>query len=252
MSSGVLDLRIALFKTIMIRLFSIIFCLALCSFHSMAWNFLTTNEFDGQNRNEVTAYTSLGYSTVNHTFGGLAGEYRHHFKDRWMAGGASEFQFGKQKFGIFATGGYRLPVWRFNFYFTGKAMYNRYNRSATNEWAANISARWEGSHFAVTIGETFISYNMLGSSYNEPLTFTFGVEGLLMPRRNGWNIGIFFRNYDDFYYENWNINWGLCFNARLMPKMTLVGQFDVRPAGSLSQIASRYETSGKIGIKYVW
>ena len=28
-----------------------------------------------------------------------------------------------------------------------------------------------------------------------------------------WNIGLFFRNYDDFYYENWNINWGLNFYA---------------------------------------
>lgn len=236
----------------MFRYICTLICILSGSLSLSAWNFLTTNDFDGNNRNELTAYSSIGYNVVNKTFGGIAADYRHHFGDRWLAGGASEYQFGKQKFGLFASGGYCLPVKRFNFYFTGKAMFNRYQRSLTNEWAANLSVRWEGSHFAVTVGETLIAYNMLGSSYTEPLTFTFGVEGLLMPRRNGWNIGLFFRNYDDFYYENWNINWGVSFNARLMPDLTLVGQLDIRPAGSLSQIASRYETSGKIGIKYIW
>ena len=34
--------------------------------------------------------------------------------------------------------------------------------------------------------------------------------------------------------------------------MQLFGEFNVRPAGSMSQLASKYETSGKLGIKYVW
>ena len=34
--------------------------------------------------------------------------------------------------------------------------------------------------------------------------------------------------------------------------MQFFGEFNIRPAGSMSQLASRYETSGKLGIKYVW
>lgn len=236
----------------MLRTFCTFLLVALCSLGMSAWDSLTLNQFDGKNRNEIHAYTSLGYNIVNKTYGGPAIEYRHYFKDRWMAGGAAEYQFHKNKFGIFADGYYRLPAGRFNFYFIGKAMYNRYQFSETNEWAANISARWEGSHFSLTVGESFIAYNLLGSTYNEPLTFTFGVEGLLMPRKNSWNVGLFFRNYDDFYFENWNINWGVSFNARLRPNLTLTGQLNIRPAGSLNQQASRYETSGKIGIIYKW
>ena len=34
--------------------------------------------------------------------------------------------------------------------------------------------------------------------------------------------------------------------------MKLFGEFNIRPAGSMSQLATRYETSGKLGIKYIW
>ena len=34
--------------------------------------------------------------------------------------------------------------------------------------------------------------------------------------------------------------------------MKLYGEFDIRPAGSISQLATRYETSLKLGVKYVW
>lgn len=217
-----------------------------------AQTYIGDDAFDGTHKNEVTGYMSLGSNIITGFFVGPAVEYKRHFTPRWSAMGASEFQFDKQKFGIYGKGEYRLPVWRFNFYFSGKVMYNRYHRSATNEWCYNLSARWEGSHFAITLGETLINYNMLGSSYTEPLTFTFGAELNVMPRKHHWNIGLFFRNYDDFYYENWNINWGLAFKANLPRRMQLFGQFNIRPAGSMSQLASRYETSGKLGIKYVW
>jgi hypothetical protein len=42
------------------------------------------------------------------------------------------------------------------------------------------------------------------------------------------------------------------FNAKLTQQLNLFGEFKVRPAGSLSQLASKYETSEKIGVKYVW
>ena len=34
--------------------------------------------------------------------------------------------------------------------------------------------------------------------------------------------------------------------------MKLFGEFNIRPAGSLSQLATRYETSLKLGLKYAW
>ena len=81
---------------------------------------------------------------------------------------------------------------------------------------------------------------------------TFGTGVTIRPRWHPWNIGLFFRNYDEFYYENWNINWGLQFYAKLREQMMLFGEFTVRPAGSISQLASKYETTGRLGIKYVW
>jgi hypothetical protein len=110
----------------------------------------------------------------------------------------------------------------------------------------------EAPYFEVTIGESAMWYRMLGDGYNEPLTFTFGFGLNVRPRWNSWNIGLFFRNYDEYYYENWNINWGLRFNANLTKQMRLFGEFNIRPAGSMSQLASKYEFSQKFGLKYVW
>ena len=161
-------------------------------------------------------------------------------------------QFGKQLYGIYAQGSYRLPVSYFNFYFNGKVMYNRYNLTRTNEYVMNLSVLMETPYFELQVGESGIRYHMLHSSYNEPMTFTFGTGVNIRPRWNSWNIGLYFRNFDEFYYENWNINWGVRFNAKLTQQLNLFGEFKVRPAGSLSQLASKYETSEKIGVKYVW
>ena len=135
-----------------------------------------------------------------------------------------------------------------DFYFDGKAMYNRYNRWHTNETILNLSLTWETPYFQLRVGESLITFHELHFRYTEPLTFTFGTSVNIRPRWNSWNVGIFFRNYDDFYFENWNINWGLNFNASLAKDVKLFGEFNIRPAGSMSQLASRYETSGKLGI----
>lgn len=219
---------------------------------SYAQSYIGDNVYDGIHKNEITGYISGGSNIIPGFFMGPAAEYKRHLNSRWAVTGATEYQFGKNKFGIYGKGEYRLPAGRFNFFFSGKVMYNRYSQSSTNELCGNLSVRWEGSHFAITVGESLISYSMLGSRCTEPLTFTFGAELGVMPRKHSWNIGLYFRNYDDFYYENWNINWGVAFKANLPLRMQLFGQLNIRPAGSMSQLASRYETSGKIGIKYVW
>ena len=217
-----------------------------------AQTFLGQHKYDGEHKNELSGYTMFGSNVVSGGFAGLEASYLRHLTDRWHVGGDVQAQFGKPLYSVDVQGGYRLPVSWMDFYFDGKAMYNRYNRWHTNETILNLSLTWETPYFQLRVGESLITFHELHFRYTEPLTFTFGTSVNIRPRWNSWNLGLFFRNYDDFYYENWNINWGLHFYAGIAKDMQLFGQFNVRPAGSMSQLASKYETSGKLGIKYVW
>src|SRR5574344_1838213 len=228
-----------------------LFALFLCSTIE-AQIFCGEHKYDGTHKNEIAGYLQYGDNTVTGTFLGPSVTYTRHFTDRISAEGAMDIPFGKSKFGISTKAIYRLPVSYFNFYFSGKFLYNRYNDFNTDEYNGNVSVMWEAPYFEITLGETLINYRILGSSYTEPLTFTFGTGVNIRPRWNSWNIGLFFRNYDDFYYENWNINWGVRWNANINSSMRLFGELNVRPAGSMSQLATKYETSIKIGMKYVW
>ena len=217
-----------------------------------AQSYCGEHKFDGVHKNEVTGYLVGGKNVVTGWFLGPTVSYKRHLTDRWSVEGNMQAQFGKQLYGIYVQGSYCLPVSFFNFNFNGKVMYNRYNLTRTNEYVMNLSVLMETPYFELQVGESGIRYHMLHSSYNEPMTFTFGTGVNIRPRWNSWNIGLYFRNFDEFYYENWNINWGVRFNAKLTQQLNLFGEFKVRPAGSLSQLASKYETSEKIGVKYVW
>ena len=214
--------------------------------------FCGEHKYDGEHKNEVSGYLQGGSNIVTGFFVGPTAFYTHHFTDRISAEGGLDVPVGKGKFGISAKAIYRLPVSYFNFYFSGKFMYNRYTKFHTDEYNGNISVAAETPYFDLTLGESLIHYALLGMGYTEPLTLTFGTGVNIRPRWNSWNIGIFFRNYDDFYYENWNINWGVRWMANINSQMKLYGELNVRPAGSTSQLASRYETSMKVGLKYVW
>lgn len=234
------------------RLFYSISLLLFIASNAAAQAYNGMHKYDGQHKNELTSYLMGGHNIVSGAFGGVEVSYKRHFTDRWHVGIDAQVQFGKQLFSNDIQGGYRLPIGWSNFYFDGKFMYNRYHRWHTNETIGNLSLTWETPYIYLRIGESLITYHTLHFRYTEPLTFTFGFGVNIRPRSNPWNIGLFFRNYDDFYYENWNINWGLNFYAPLMKDMQLFGEFNIRPAGSMSQLASKYETSGKLGIKYVW
>ena len=131
-------------------------------------------------------------------------------------------------------------------------MINRYERWNVNETIGNLSLTWEMPYFNFRIGGAYLHYQMEDFSYTEPPIMIVGAGVLIRPRWNSWNIGLFARNYDDYYFDGWNLNWGVNFYMTLIKNMQLFGEFNIRPAGSMSQLASRYETSGKIGIKYVW
>lgn len=214
--------------------------------------FCGEHKYDGEHKNEVSGYLQAGKNIVTNKYLGPAVTYTRHFSDRISAEAGVDLPFGKEKYGLSAKGTYRLPVSYINFYFSGKFLYNHYTDFKTNEYNANISSTFETPYFYLTLGESLIHYSLLGTGYTEPLTFTFGTGVNIRPRWNSWNIGLFFRNYDDFYFENWNINWGVNWMANLKKQLKLYGELNIRPAGSTSQLASRYESSLKIGLKYAW
>lgn len=221
---------------------------------AMAQGYSGERFYDGEHKNVISGDVMGGSNVVTGGFGGLSGTYVRHFTPRWHLAGDAQMQFGKKLFSVDVRGGYRLPVKYGNIYFTGKIMYNYYGKFGFHEQAYNLSATWESAYVDIRIGESIIHYHShvwgKGWGYTEPLTFTFGFGVNIRHRNNPWNLGLFIRNYDQFYYENWNINWGLRWHARVKEPWTLFGELNVRPAGSISQLASKYETSMKIGLRY--
>lgn len=219
-------------------------------------------KFDGTHYNVVEGYLMGGHNVVTGWFFGEAATYTRHLTDRWSVSAGEQIQLFKQHFAIDVKGTYRLPAGKTNFYFDGRFLFSRYNRWKVNEPILNLSALWETSYVDLRLGASLVSYQKMGvkeeyrsytdSHYLEPLVMTFGLGVNIRPRTNPWNLGLFFRNYDQFYYENWNINWGVRFYATLPLDLRLFGEFNVRPAGSISQLATRYETSLKIGIRHAW
>ena len=224
-----------------------------------AWaqnSYIPYKSYDGEHKNELSGYVMGGNNVVAGRFGGLEASYTRHLTSRWHVGGDAQMQFGKQLFSIDIQGGYRLPVKYGNISFDGKIMYNYYHKYGFHEMAYNLSATWESAYVDFRIGESLVHYHkrdvIMGWGYTEPPLFTFGFGANIRHRNNPWNIGLFFRNYDDFYYENWNINWGIRWYAKVKERWNLFGEFNIRPAGSMSQLASKYEGSVKLGLKYKW
>ena len=221
-----------------------------------AQSYRGVHQYDGEHKNEVSGYFTGGDNVVSGKFFGFEASYRRHLADRWYVGGDTQMQFWKQLYSFDATGGYCLPVKFGHLYFDGKLMINRYQRWGFTETVFNLSATWESAYFDMRIGESLIHFrsSKWGEKYGytEPLTLTFGMGVNIRHRTNPWNIGLYARNYDDYYYENWNINWGIRWYANINRQMRLFGEFNVRPAGSISQLASRYEGSMRIGMKYKW
>ena len=218
--------------------------------------------FDGVHRHECSGYLLGGHNVVTDTFVGEAVTYTRHLTDRWSVSAGQQIQFFKQLYSLDVMGTYRLPAGRSNLYFDGRFLFNRYDRWNVNEPILNLSMLWESPYVDIRIGESYIHYRKNGikykyrtytdAGYSEPLTMTFGVGVNVKDRSSAWNLGLFLRNYDHFYYENWNINWGVRFYASLPHGMKLFGEFNIRPAGSLSQLATRYETSLKLGLRHAW
>ena len=215
-------------------------------------------QYDGVHKNVIDGYLTGGSNGVTGGFISEAGTYTRHLTDRWSISAGEQIQFFKQVYSVDVMGTYRLPAGKSNLYFDGRLLFNRYDRWKVNEPIVHLSMLWESPYVDIRIGGSYIHYWMDGvdteytdASYTEPVAVTVGLGVNIRPRTNPWNLGLFIRNYDHFYYENWNINWGVRFYAPLVRDLKLVGEFNVRPAGSMSQLATRYETSLKLGVRYV-
>ncbi|MDD2962274.1 MAG: hypothetical protein PHR45_09400 [Muribaculaceae bacterium] len=202
-------------------------------------------------KNEVSGYAQFGKNTISGYYGGFTGFYKRAMTSRIdLIGGFNVST--KSLYGISAEGSYRLPINRANLFFTARVGYNYYTMSTMNEYLFRLAVRWETRYIDVIFGNTFINYASLGSHNFEPVTWSVGFGANLKPRESLWNVGVFIRNHDDFFYENWNINWGLRGYFVLNPKVRFFGEFMIRPAGSMNQLAVKYETALKIGAKYKW
>jgi len=239
------------------KVFTLILMITCLATVANAQAYCGEHQFDGDHKNELSGYFMGGTNVVSGNFGGLAASYTRHLTPRWHVGADAQVQLFKQLYSFDVTGGYRLPVRFGHIYFDAKAMINRYQRWGATETLFNLSATWESAYVDIRLGESLIHFHTHsrwgdGSGYTEPLTLTFGIGANIRHRSNPWNVGLFFRNYDEFYYENWNINWGIRWYAKIKKEWRLFGEFNIRPAGSMSQLASRYEGSVKLGLKYKW
>ncbi|MBQ9195285.1 MAG: hypothetical protein IJ152_06530 [Bacteroidales bacterium] len=220
-------------------------------------------KFDGVHYNEVNGSLFGGQNVVTGAFFGENAIYTRHLSPRWSISAGQQIQFLKNVFSIDIMGTYRIPVGKkVNIYIDGRFMFSRYQHWKVNEPVVNLSAYLETNYFDLRWGWSYIRYHKVDvneqyksfttASYGEPLVMTLQLGVNIRPRGNRWNLGLFFRNFDQYYYENWNINWGVRFYCTLPLDMKLFGELNIRPAGSLSQLATRYETSLKLGLKYAW
>ena len=238
----------------------------LVSFSAQGQTFETyggDRKFDGIHRNEVYGNLVYGYNVVSGHFFGESATYTRHLTDRWSVSGSEQAQFLKRLYSLDVAGTYRVPLRYGNLYCDARILANFYRKWSTNEFIADVSTAWVTSYTDLRVGFSFIHFHkydvnedyklFTDASYTELPNITFGFGVNIRPRSHPWNLGLFFRNYDQYYYETWNINWGIRFHATLPWNETkLFGEFNIRPSGSMSQLATRYETSAKIGLKYVW
>ncbi len=234
------------------RLILSLWLLAFATGTALAQYYSGDHTYDGEHQNEASASVITGKNIITGPSIGNTMHYKHYFNNHWSVDGGLNAQYTKQLYGFKAKGEYHFKVKSFHMFASAELLYNRYFKFKTNEIDGNISIRFERGYWDITLGESLINYTIGRSGYTEPPTLTFGAHATLRHRTNPWNVGLLFRNYDDFYYENWNINWGVDYYYRFNPQWKMFGEFNIRPAGSMSQLASKYETTFKVGLIYRW
>ncbi|MBQ9584400.1 MAG: hypothetical protein IJR20_00185, partial [Muribaculaceae bacterium] len=57
-------------------------------------SYIPYKTFDGEHKNEISAYTMAGDNVVTDFFMGLSASYTRHLTNRWHVGGDMQMQFG--------------------------------------------------------------------------------------------------------------------------------------------------------------
>lgn len=205
-------------------------------------------------KNEVKSYIQLGDNALHGFYGGFTGLYTRNFTERFDATGGLNLSTKNKMLlsGLSAETRYRFSIQKFNLYVSAKGVYNYHQISQMNELLFRLSATWESRYFHLTLGNSFLGFFSHGSGVFEGITPTAGMGFTIRPKENKWNAGLFVRNYDDFIYENYNIMFGINGRLDVADRWRLFGEITARPAGSLNQLAMKYETFFKLGVTRVW
>lgn len=214
--------------------------------------FCGENKYDGEHKNEIQGFGFFGDNNVSKFFGGIKATYVRHLTEYVDVMGTGGVQFNKDIYTVAVEARYRIPLGKPNLYANARYLYNRYGKYELNEHNWNVGLTWEARYWDLRLGAYQTGFYSLGSHYTEPVSMQMGVSINARPRENKWNVGFFVRNYDYYYYDNWNINWGFHWNANLTSRVKLYGEVNIRPAGSMSQLANKYEWNMKFGAKYAW
>ena len=140
--------------------------------------------FDGEHKNEASVSLTTGKNIITGPCIGNTLHYRHYFDSHWSVDGGVNLQYSKGLYGFKAKGQYHLKIKSFHMFASGEYMFNHYHSYNTNENVGNLSVRFERGYWDITLGGSFIGYNMMGDHYTEPITLTFGAHAMLRPRTN--------------------------------------------------------------------
>ena len=206
-------------------------------------------------KNEAMLYINPGGSTIYGSNCGISGLYTRHITDRIDVTGGIYFTSKRKNFfsSLNVEGSYRLPLNKtMNLYAKGKINWTDYSEFHLNEFVYRLVAKFESNYVDLELGNCVVAYTSYGEHQTEGYNPAFGLNLRFRKLTANWYAGLFVRNYDDFYFENFNVIWGPNGLYKINKKLAVFGEFDIQPAGNLSQLATKYAYYFKIGATYKW
>jgi hypothetical protein len=205
--------------------------------------------------NEVKTYITPGGSTVYGNNIGFSGLYTRHLTDRIDVSGGIYFSTKRKIFfsSLNIFGSYRFPLSKsINLYANAKINWTDYSEFHLNEYVYRMAVKFESNYIDLELGNCVFNYTSYGEhqteAYNPSFAFNVRFNKLTSP----FYVGLFIRNYDDFYFDNYNVIWGLNSYYRLNKRISLLGELNIQPAGNMSQLATKYAYYFKLGGIYKW
>lgn len=210
---------------------------------------------DVSKANEVKAYMTPGNSIVYNANIGFAGLYTRHLTDRVDVTGGIYFSTKRKFFfsSLNVAGSYRLPLTKsMNLYGMAKLNFTNYSEFHLKEYVYRLAVKFESNYFDLELGNSIFNYRSYGEHLTEAYNPSFGLNLRFKKLSSSWYAGVFLRNFDDFYFENFNVIWGCNGYYKLNDKISFLGELDIQPAGNMSQLATKYAYYFKLGGIYKW